>query len=139
MQPMPATAPAPQAPQATPPAPQPAHSITLLAALSYTARQWHGADGAGYLELIVRDLQKTFVEPIRCTWRGDQAMQFWTAFGAHLRPGRPLHLGVQHIKATHDGQMTARVTSCSLAPLPPSHLKHIQQVNQPNHHQGATA
>ena len=97
------------------------------------------ADGAGFVELVVRDLQKTFVESIRCTWRGDQAMQFWTAFGAHLRPGRPLHLGVQHIKATHDGQMTARVTSCSLAPLPPSHLKHIQHINQPNHHQGATA
>lgn len=138
-------------PSATPAAPpaKPAPSITLLAALSYPARQWHGADGVGLVELVVRDLNRTFVESIRCTWRGHQAMQFWSAFGPQLRAGRPLHLGVQHIRATHDGQMTARVTSCSLAPLSHSMQKHLQQQttgtpapvgthHQPSHHQGAS-
>jgi len=121
------------APSATPATP-----ASLQLALSRHARQWHGADGAGYVELIGWDVSKRLADPVRLTWRGDQASAFWSAHQQDLRAGRVLYIGHGPLHA-RDSHFEARVTSRTLAPLPPSWLKHAESSEQAQPSHGASA
>lgn len=60
---------------------------------------------------------------MEAVWRGAAALTFFERHQSDLRPGRGLQLEIDRL-AGHDGAWRGYVTSCALAPLPPSWTRH---------------
>lgn len=102
------------------------NTLSVLAFLCYPARLVRELDGSDSLELVLRDTAKVFTDAIRCHWRGDEARQFWQSYQGELRPGRPVHVGLNHLHV-REQLLCARITSCTLAPVSASWVKHQQK------------
>jgi hypothetical protein len=91
--------------------------------------------------LVVRvssTCKRLFPDGITAQWLGDEAEAFYESHHAELVAGRCLDLQLYGVRV-HQGELRARIQTCSLAPLSRSWIKHAEKSAaptsaQPEHH-----
>lgn len=110
-----------------------ATSTFFLCKPTYTAVD---SEGRRAVLLPLRDVSRFYKSDLCARWRGPDALAWLDQHQNELRPGRPLSVEFSAVWV-RDGELRAEVSSCCLAPLPPSWLKHIEKVSH-NDHQEST-
>lgn len=96
----------------------------LLRRAPYTAI---GPQGETVVDLMfAKDAEGLFPHGLRARWAGPLAASFLRAHSGQLRPGRGLVVQLHHLHC-HRDEVCARISTATLAPLPPSWVKHQQQ------------
>jgi hypothetical protein len=70
--------------------------------------------------------RQLFPDGLVAQWLGAEATAFFEAHQAELTPGRCLDLRLYHLR-TFNGELRARIKTCSLAPLSRSWVRHAEK------------
>ena len=106
--------------------PAPIAPLQLRAVLRMRASSCRAPGGQRGMVLALRDISGLFAEVIEAVWIGPDAVAFHEQHQTDLIAGRSLDLEIDRFVA-HADTLVARVKSCTLAPLPPSWIKHAEQ------------
>jgi len=99
----------------------------ICAALRMRAYSCVAPDGRHGMRLSVIDTAGLYPNGLCAQWLGDEAAAFLEQHQAELVPGRCLDLEIYYVQA-FNGELHARVRTCTLAVLPSSWLKHAENV-----------
>lgn len=110
--------------------PAPDATLTVRAYLRMRAAGCTTPDGKRGLVLALRDTGGLFPDGLTAQWLGVDATDFLERHLAELAPGRCLDLEIYHLRPVN-AELRARVKACKLAPLPPSWIKHAENINHP--------